>query len=744
MANILGKDNDLTYVSFPIVKVEKTDDGDLLVWGKATDGSVDSDEQIVDPEWSGKALETWLKTGGNVRVMHSAQHLPAGVGVEVAKGDGDGGHWVRSLVVEPIAKRLVDKKVLQAYSVGISNPKIIRDRLAKGGRIVGGVIHELSLVDRPANKNCGITLVKGASAENVEELWGMDTLDKKKKDADADAPPDGPQGETYDDEVDETDAEDEPDAEPDEDDADEPDAVKKSQYLAARRVWLDREPAHDANPAPVSGTAFLAKRAAQDAWTRWDLEGDEWGLNGTEAGYELWLTKRAVDEPVDADEPDEDADETATKGEKDCAKCGAPFHADSKKRKCEKCGAKLPKVKGAFPGAAPHFGKKKPEPDVATDVDADADADEPDEDDKPPYTVKRMHDATCAAYAWDAVVDEYPALKSVADALAPAFFRDQVAVAASKGDMFAVSALAGVALAADELHAGVVETEKLADARAWLHKSFTDLYPSQGPLTPTTMTAGQFQRPYLAAGRAPLNAPASRPSNIPQGTNTPDPDDFNRGLLTAGHASASPSNKSGNLDTGGTLASGAARTYYRNASQEATRNAMTVMHDHIAGTFPDMCPMAASKGVMPPDMNDSNRPRPVTLPESRKAPGETATKGMSSKAVKRLLKSTVADATKAIGDAYESQILALEARIDELGAQPDPARAPLRGVVRKAHDTTDEIVPVERISLVEKAQKRALTERDEEVAYIAANFLNHPDPGLREQGEARLRRLLDS
>src|SRR5258706_11841864 len=114
MANILGKDNDLTYVSFPIVKVEKTDDGDLLVWGKATDGSVASDEQIVDPEWSGKALETWLKTGGNVRVMHSAQHLPAGVGVEVAKGEGDGGHWVRSLVVEPIAKRLVDKKVLQA------------------------------------------------------------------------------------------------------------------------------------------------------------------------------------------------------------------------------------------------------------------------------------------------------------------------------------------------------------------------------------------------------------------------------------------------------------------------------------------------------------------------------------------------------------------------------------------------------------------------------------------------------
>jgi hypothetical protein len=737
MAAILDNNNEFTYVSFPIIKVDKTDDGDLLVWGRATDGSVDHDQQIVDPEWSGKALETWLKTGGNVRVMHSTQHLPAGKGVEIAKSDGDGdGHWVRSLVVEPTAKRLVEKGVLQAYSVGISSPRIVRDRLAKGGRIVGGEIHELSLVDRPANKNCGITLVKslGGNAEEVEELFGMDTLYKKKKDK-PNAAEDASEDSSYRDEVDDTDAEDEPDAPDDGSDGepdDEPDEdVKKSQYLAARTAWLDREPAHDANPAPVSGTAFLAKRAAQDAWTRWDAEGEAYGLDGTEAGYEKWLVKRAADEPVDVDVD-------VAKSAKGCPKCGAEHHADSKLRKCDKCGAKLPRAdKGFVPF------KKKPKPDTSLDVDAD----EPDGDEdveKASYAVKRMHDATCAAYHWDAVVDEYPSLKGVADAIVPSFFLDQVSAAALKGDMVAVQSLAGVAQAADELSKGVIEPEKLADARAWLHKGFTDLYPTQGPLTPTTMSAGRFQRPYISAGRAPLNAPASRSGGIPQGTNTPDPDDFQRGYIAAGHAAQSPSNKGNNLDTGGSLASGSVRTFYANASKEAARNALTVLHDHIAGAFPGTCAMAASKGVMPPDMNDTNRPQPVTPPEVPKAPGETVVKTLSEKAVKKIVKSAVADATQAVRDAYEDQIAALEARIDELGAQPDPTQAPLRGVVRKAYDTTAEPVPVERISLVEKAQKRALSERDEEVAYIQANFLNHPNPRLREQGEARLRQLLDS
>src|SRR5579859_6926196 len=95
---------ELTYLSFPIEKTETTPDGDLIVYGKATDGSVDSDEQIVDPTFSGKAIQDWLATGGNMRVQHNAQRDPAGVGIEANTGP-DGETWVKSLVIEPTDRK---------------------------------------------------------------------------------------------------------------------------------------------------------------------------------------------------------------------------------------------------------------------------------------------------------------------------------------------------------------------------------------------------------------------------------------------------------------------------------------------------------------------------------------------------------------------------------------------------------------------------------------------------------------
>jgi Caudovirus prohead protease. len=178
MAATLTPASELTYVSFPITKFETTVDGDLYVYGKATDGSVDSDEQIVDTDFSSKAIADWLATGANVRVQHNAQRDPAGVGVEV-NTDSDGTTWVKSLVVEPVAKTLVEKKALRAYSVGIARPKIVRDSVARGGRIVDGEIVEISLVDRPANKNCGIELVKADKDGNVEftgKMFGSSDL----------------------------------------------------------------------------------------------------------------------------------------------------------------------------------------------------------------------------------------------------------------------------------------------------------------------------------------------------------------------------------------------------------------------------------------------------------------------------------------------------------------------------------------------------------------------------------------
>jgi hypothetical protein len=158
------------FYSFGIEKVESTPDGDLMVYGRATDGSVDHDQQIVDPQFSSKSIRDWLQSGGNVRVQHNPQRDPAGVGLEVST-DAEGATWVKSLIVEPVAKKLVSKGALRAYSVGIARPTIVRDAVAKGGRITDGQVVEISLVDRPANARCGIQLV-AKSADGTPQYTG--------------------------------------------------------------------------------------------------------------------------------------------------------------------------------------------------------------------------------------------------------------------------------------------------------------------------------------------------------------------------------------------------------------------------------------------------------------------------------------------------------------------------------------------------------------------------------------------
>ena len=176
MAATLTSAGELTYASFPIDKVETDADGDLIVYGKASDGSIDSDQQIVDPSWMASAAQAWKESGANLRVQHNPQRDPAGIGLDV-ETDSSGATWVKGLVVEPIAKKLVAKGALRAYSVGIARPTITRDSMARGGRITDGELVEISLVDRPANKRCGIQLVKSAddgTTEYVNEVFGSE------------------------------------------------------------------------------------------------------------------------------------------------------------------------------------------------------------------------------------------------------------------------------------------------------------------------------------------------------------------------------------------------------------------------------------------------------------------------------------------------------------------------------------------------------------------------------------------
>lgn len=145
-----------------IVKTDTTEDGDLLVYGKATGPDLDLDEQRCDPDWLKNAMPGWAQWA-NIREQHSA--IAAGVGVETVQ---DGDDWyVKSLVVDAGSAKKVEKGVLKGYSIGIKNARVVKDATAPGGRIVGGEIVEISLVDRPCNPTATMAIAKSADGELV-------------------------------------------------------------------------------------------------------------------------------------------------------------------------------------------------------------------------------------------------------------------------------------------------------------------------------------------------------------------------------------------------------------------------------------------------------------------------------------------------------------------------------------------------------------------------------------------------
>lgn len=167
--------SDVTYVGIgTITKRSRRDDGTLdFEAARATSSDLDSDHQIADPEWAKTAMADWFKSGANLREMH--RPIAAGRGLTLeSRPDGE---YVSGRVVDPGSVRKVENDVLTGLSIGIANPRIVKDATARNGRIVGGRIVEVSLVDRPANPTCKLALAKAAGdsgdAEFVEE-YSMD------------------------------------------------------------------------------------------------------------------------------------------------------------------------------------------------------------------------------------------------------------------------------------------------------------------------------------------------------------------------------------------------------------------------------------------------------------------------------------------------------------------------------------------------------------------------------------------
>jgi len=162
--------NDFATSYAAIIKAEKQDDGSLMVYGKATDETLDLDNQICDAAWLSTAMPQWFKSGGNIREMHSS--IAAGVAKEYeAKEDG---HYIRAHVVDRDSVKKVEAGVLKGFSIGIKAPRVVRDQKAANGRIIDGQIIEVSLVDRPANPSAKLIMAKSVDGEStlvqVEEL----------------------------------------------------------------------------------------------------------------------------------------------------------------------------------------------------------------------------------------------------------------------------------------------------------------------------------------------------------------------------------------------------------------------------------------------------------------------------------------------------------------------------------------------------------------------------------------------
>lgn len=367
-----------TRVSIPIEKFEKQTDGSIKVWGRATNDGIDRDQQIIDPKFARTSLAKWFATGANVRVMHSPNLYPAGRGVELVSGDD--GEWLMSKIVEPTAIKLVEEGVLQAYSVGIARPKIIRDMVAKGGRVVDGETVEVSLVDRPANPGCGLVLAKMAGGESPVLTFFNDVIDER----------------------------------------DQPVMVKPSDVAAlltkigkatgavekrdfdsgvgAHGVDRDTLPAEDFagpdrtypidSPKDVHDAALLIGHADNPDAVKRKIESIA-HRKGAEFVAELpedWKTDKAA-------EPD-----LTKSGKKDCSNCGKSHDADSPAKFCSDCGHKL---SGKSDKAA-----KVDEPEDRADEDEDkteksTKAEKPDEGDDGDEDSK----AEKAAHAADAMVE---------------------------------------------------------------------------------------------------------------------------------------------------------------------------------------------------------------------------------------------------------------------------------------------------------------------------------------------------
>lgn len=575
----------------------------------------------MDKDWARKALGDWFKTAANVRQMHSPMLGPAGKGIELEEQPD--GFWLTSKVINPEAVRYVDEGVYTGYSIGIKDGRKNLDGKAAKGRWVDGKIPEVSLVDRPANPTCLITVAKAVGWEPedaAKALNGTPTAD----------PPDG----------------------------------------VAHTEMLDHTHPHD-------------------------------GLN-----------PHSHPHLHDGANPDHDGPEHSHKtGSTEAGKVDAPlaFKRDySQAQRNEMAANGHAKPDGSFPietredviNAVHDWGRAGSSASDKTHIIKRARAIGaldalPDDwsakgiaSAERTFIAKRLHDLTCPAYDPQRLSAVYPSVQKdgVAGALG----------STAKGMLYAMLAQevaedGGSGSEADDVHAiagayyklccflGDEASEPDEDygqamlaARADLHAAFkaANGIPSlpdgatdaRLPSPSDPPQPGQFRRPYLTAGHARENANTTHDARLPQ-ANPDSAEAHTRGPLTDGQERESPGD-----------------------SAQKMQHDLLDLHDWLSSIVPTCCPMQAPElraASVPQNTNPpAETPSPGAWAGTPGAPGISAIKAESG--LEDSIKAAVAEAvgqqvTAILGEQAE-KMAELERAVAELSRQPDPYRDPIRGM----------------------------------------------------------------
>jgi hypothetical protein len=207
-----------------------------------------------------------------------------------------------------------------------------------------------------------------------------------------------------------------------------------------------------------------------------------------------------------------------------------------------------------------------------------------------PHTEGWLHDLTCPAFE--------PATAKAAHPLADLSMLDELAWQAKALDTAARAPLDQAREAALLWqHALTVKTtppDVAGEILAEAHKAFRDANPGPGRApVPGEIPASRFHRPYITDGHAAPSPGQDAPHRDPVHAGHVSASMYQRGPLESGHAEDSPGNMNPRHEPIGApeVPGVPSRVYYSRMQRDNARQAMTAMHDHIARTFPDVCPM---------------------------------------------------------------------------------------------------------------------------------------------------------